>query len=301
MRILTGVIVAAVMLAACGGSGTEPVAPDGLVVFTGVPPMAYVAERIAGGHARVETLMRTGQDPHTFEPGPEQVVALCRARLYLSLGMPFEMQIIGKVSASARDFHVVDTRKGISLRPLESHDGHAGDTQTACEQADPHVWLGPPQLEQLAKNITEALVEAEPAHTDAFRANLAAFLDELHALDAQLREMLGPYADETFYVYHPAFGYFADAYGLRQEAVETGGKSPAPRHIRELIARAQSDSVRVIFVQPQFAPDAANAIAEAIGGVVAPLDDLAKDVPANLEEIARRIVRALGGRSEGPS
>lgn len=296
--------IAAAMLAACSGSAPGTGAASGLVVFAGVPPVAYLAERIAAGHARVETLLQAGQDPHTFEPAPEQVVALCRARLYLSLGMPFETQIIGKAASSAPDLRVVDLLTGVSLRPIDAHDAHDAhdeDVSTDRANADLHVWLGSPQLEQLAKNVAEALIGADPAHTEAFRANLDAFLDELRALDARLHELLDPYAGATFYVYHPAFSYFADAYNLRQEAVETGGKSPAPRHVRELITRAQADGVRVIFVQPQFAPDAANAIAEAIGGAVVPLDDLAKDVPKNLEEMARRIANALRAQPERPS
>lgn len=290
--------IAAAMLAACSGSAPGNGAASGLVVFAGVPPVAYVAERIADGHARVETLLRAGQDPHTFEPAPEQVVALCRARLYLSLGMPFETQIIGKAASSAPDLHVVDLLNGVSLRSLDAHDDHKENMAMERANTDPHVWLGPPQLGQLANNVTNALIEADPAHADVFRGNLDAFLADLHALDARLHELLDPYAGATFYVYHPAFGYFADAYGLRQEAVETGGKSPAARHVRELIAKAQAENVRVIFVQPQFAQDAANAIAEAIGGVVVSLDDLAKDVPKNLEEMARRIANALRAQPE---
>jgi len=81
-------------------------------------------------------------------------------------------------------------------------------------------------------------------------------------------------------------------------AVETGGKSPGPRHLTELIARARADGVKVIFVQPQFSERAAGVIAEQIGGVVVPLDPLAKDYISNLERIGDEIRKALTPRKE---
>ena len=95
------------------------------------------------------------------------------------------------------------------------------------------------------------------------------------------------------YVFHPSYGYFADAYGLRQIAVEMGGKEPGARQLARLIHRAKEDGVRVIFVQPQFSKSSARTIAEAIGGAVVPLDPLARDYLENLERMARDIEKAF--------
>ena len=94
-------------------------------------------------------------------------------------------------------------------------------------------------------------------------------------------------------MFHPAFGHFAKAYGLKQEAVESQGKSPGPKHITELIARAKAAGAKVIFVQPQFSQRSAEIIAKRIGGRVVPLDPLSGDYINNLEHIAEEFQKAL--------
>lgn len=111
-------------------------------------------------------------------------------------------------------------------------------------------------------------------------------------------QRLARYRGQAFYVFHPAFGYFAETYGLRQESVEVEGKLPTPRQIFALIAKARSDHVKIIFLQPQFDQQIAASIAQAIGGAVLPMDDLAFDVVANLDEVARKIAASNRGKTE---
>ena len=99
-------------------------------------------------------------------------------------------------------------------------------------------------------------------------------------------------------VFHPAFGYFADAYGLTQFPVEIEGKNPDAKSLANLIRTAKDKDIRVILVQPQFSPKRAEAIAEEIGGAVVPMDPLARDYIANLLDMAAKIESALGSRPE---
>ena len=94
-------------------------------------------------------------------------------------------------------------------------------------------------------------------------------------------------------VYHPAYGYLLEAYGLKQEAVELEGKEPGPRRLAELIDEAKADHIKVIFVQPQFNPASAATVAQAIGGVVVSLDPLAYDYMSNLRALAAKIAKGL--------
>jgi zinc transport system substrate-binding protein len=99
---------------------------------------------------------------------------------------------------------------------------------------------------------------------------------------------------KTFMVFHPSFGYFADAYGLRQEPIELEGKNPTGRQLAEIIRRAREERIRVIFVQPQFSRKSAEVVARSVGAVVMPIDPLARDYLANLERIAETIAKGLG-------
>jgi zinc transport system substrate-binding protein len=105
---------------------------------------------------------------------------------------------------------------------------------------------------------------------------------------------LGPLKGREILVFHPAFGYFAERYGLTQRAVESEGKEPGPRQLAALIDTARERGVRVVFVQPQFSRSSAEKIAEAIGGAVVPMDPLASDYLANLERMATEVRKALG-------
>jgi zinc transport system substrate-binding protein len=161
------------------------------------------------------------------------------------------------------------------------------------EGLDPHVWLSPPLLKVIAKNVAAALCQADPDHAADFRANLAGLDQELDDLHSQIARDLAPFRGHTFYVFHPAFGYFGDTYGLKQQAVEVEGKSPSPRQLRRLIQQAQADNVKILFLQPQFDHRSAEAVAAGIGGFVQPMDDLAWDVIGNLGDVARKIAAAL--------
>ena len=168
----------------------------------------------------------------------------------------------------------------------------AGWSGEGEDLADPHVWLSPPLLKTMAANVAAALSAADPRHEPAYSANLKTLEDDLDALHRRIRQSLAPYRGQAFYVFHPAFGYFADTYELRQESVEVEGKLPTPRQVFALINMARSDGVKIIFLQPQFNQQIAASIAEAIGGAVVPMDDLAFDVVANLGDVARKIAAA---------
>ncbi len=109
----------------------------------------------------------------------------------------------------------------------------------------------------------------------------------------KIKELLKPLAGRSFYVFHPAFGYFGDTYGLHQQAVETGGKTPSPKQIAELIESAIADKVKIIFVQPQFDPKSATAIADTIGGAVVEMNAMPSDILTNFEEMAQKIKQSL--------
>jgi len=100
-------------------------------------------------------------------------------------------------------------------------------------------------------------------------------------------------AHPRFLVFHPAFGYFASAYGLRQVAIEEEGKAPGPARLAAVIEAAKADGIKVVFVEPQFSSSAARTIASAIGGEVVVIDPLAADWPAGMQAIARAFGEAL--------
>ena len=94
-------------------------------------------------------------------------------------------------------------------------------------------------------------------------------------------------------MFHPAWGYFAHAYGLKQVPIEIEGKDPKPAQLQELIQHARENNIKVVFVQPQFSTKSAKLVAREIRGQVAFADPLAEDWMANLREVADKFQSAL--------
>ncbi|MBN2566160.1 MAG: zinc ABC transporter substrate-binding protein [Candidatus Eisenbacteria bacterium] len=257
-----------------------------LHVFVSIPPQAFFVERIAGAEADVEILVGPGQSPHTFEPSPRQLAALADCDVYFSIGLPFEERIIRKLSGMDSGLRIVDTSWNVPRIPMDPDEEPGG-------LPDPHTWLDPTLAALQAENICGALAELSPRNEPAFHDSLAALESELGELNKELSAALAPFRGEKLYVFHPAFGYFAHAYGLIQVAVESSGTEPGPRELTSLIGEVSASGAKVIFVQPQYSTKTARTLAREAGAVVVPIDPLAEDYIYNLREIADAVRASL--------
>ena len=267
--------------------------PPKLNVFVSLLPQATFVGRIGGDHVKVGVLVGPGQSPHTFEPTPKQMTDLARARLFFALGWPFEKRLVAKMTAANPQLKVVDTRDGVPLRSMAAAEIDKDDADHQAGEPDPHIWVSPRLVKIQAATIARALAAEDPAHAADYEKGLKAFQEDLDRVDARIAKALAPLKGKEMFVYHPAFGYFADAYGLKQVPVEVEGKEPSAKHLAAFIERAKAAGVKIIFVQPQFSAKSAEAVARAIGGAVVPLDPTAKDYLANLETMAEKIGQAL--------
>lgn len=283
--LLTGVLLSV------PGSAAEPIR-----VFVGVPPLRTFVEQVGGERVEVHSLVQPGQSPHTYEPTPRQVAALGSADLYVGIGIPFETAQLPRIRAANPRLRVLDAREGVDLRRLESHDeahSHRGDaTPEHAAEMDPHVWTSPRLAQRIVLGIRDALTEIDPDNASVYGANYEGFAAELDRLDRDIRALLDPVSVRRFMVYHPAWGYFADTYGLVQVPIEKAGKEPGPRSLAALIDQARQEGVKVIFVQPQLAKKSAEQVAAAIGGRVVVIDPLAADYVASLRQAAQAIAEA---------
>jgi zinc transport system substrate-binding protein len=160
-------------------------------------------------------------------------------------------------------------------------------------EPDPHIWLSPPLVMIQVRRILTALQAVDPAHRTDYEANYKGFILELVDLDAELRNTFVGHQGLKFLVFHPSWGYFAQAYGLQQLPVEAEGKDPKPAQLTEIIEYARRRNIRVVFVQPQFSTKSAAMIAKAIGAEIVFADPLAEDWAVNLRHQARKFKNAM--------
>ena len=266
---------------------TEPIP-----VFVSILPQKYFVERIGGEQVKVEVMVDPGESPATFNPNPKKMSLLSQAKLYFSIGVPFETIWIDRIQSIHSNLQFVPLHD-------EAHDksgtdqGHGHPSRHSHGSSDPHIWTSPAKVKLMAKKIKETLVRAEPQKEKYFEANLRAFHNDLDALDRDIREILAGSDNHRFMVFHPAWSHFAEDYGLEQISIEDGGKEPGARSLQKIIEKGKKLGIKVIFVQKQFSLSIAEKIAKMIGATVREMDPLAEDYLANMRRTATAISGAL--------
>jgi zinc transport system substrate-binding protein len=277
----------------CSGKTAPPSSLP--VAAVSILPQTYFVRRIAGGRVRDMALVGPGQNPHSYEPGPQQMADLAEAKVWVLSGTEFEINLRPKIAALFPKLRIIDGAEGVTLRLLEAHDDDDDDEGAEAGAAgyDRHTWLGSQGARIMAGRIRDALGEIDPPGLPLYTANYEALLRDIDAEFAALRAELLPLRGRPVFVYHPSFGYFLDEFGLIQEAVETGGKEPSPRVLGALIERARREGAAAIFVQAQFPTRSARTVAAAVGAELVPLDPLAPDWLDNIRVMGQALKKAL--------
>ncbi|KAF5047299.1 putative metal ABC transporter substrate-binding protein Hpf [anaerobic digester metagenome] len=294
-------------------AGAAQAAPS---VFVTVAPQKYFVDKVGGGKVSVSVMVEPGANPHAYEPRPRQMAELAKASVYFTIGDAFDQTWLERIVGASPGIAVVHTAEGIAKIPMAAHHheddeghGHAGEHHEDAAQAgrteveeadghgtlDPHIWLDPALVKIQVGHIRDGLSKADPAGAQEYAANADAFMRELEQLDSRIRSILSSLPEDrrTFLVFHPSWGYFAKAYGLRQAAIEIEGKEPSPKDMERIIAMGRETGAKVVFVQPQFSEKSASVIAKQIGARVVRLDPLAEDWADNLLRAAQAFVDAL--------
>ncbi|MDR0316695.1 MAG: zinc ABC transporter substrate-binding protein [Treponema sp.] len=289
------------LFSAC--SRRQPNAQDGSqsappLIAVSIAPQAWFVSRIGGDNVRTLVLAGQGQNPHSYEPSARQLQSLSTARAWILSGAEFEISLLPKIKRLFPSLPIADGTAGVVFRELEEdeadHDVHSP------HNIDRHTWLGSEPAKILAAHIRDTLSLIDPAGTEQYAAHYETLVREIDAEFAALRIELAPLRGRNVFVYHPAFGYFLDEFGIRQQAVETGGKEPGPRDLSRLIALAKQEQAAAIFVQAQFPVNAAKTVADAVGAELISLDPLAGDWLANIRLMGEALKAAAnsGGEEE---
>lgn len=242
-------------------------AGDKLLVAASILPLADFARQVGGERTEVETLVPPGASPHTYELTPAQLKLVSLARVLVLNGVGLEFWADKMISAAHNpQLIVVRTAEGLNIL--------AGDADEPG--GNPHVWLSPVNAIHQVEMIREALMRADPAGTDTYRANAARYIAELRALDKEIRSTVATFSQPKFIAFHAAWVYFARDYGLQEAAVVEGapGREPSPAEIAGIIRTAKAIGARAIFAEPQFSQKAAQVIAEESGAKVLLLNAL---------------------------
>ena len=267
-----------------------------LNIMVSILPQKYFVEKIGGNRVDVSVMVEPGANPATYEPRPKQMAMLGRAGLYFAIGVPFERTWLKRFREINPHLEIIPTQKGIKLFPVNGMDisGEMVRSADSTEIMDPHIWLSPPLVMLQARNMLAALISARPEDSEYFQKNYLSFVKLVARTDLKIMDMFqfarkGKGEKHMFMVYHPCWGYFARAYGLRQVAIEKEGKEPKPARLVQLAKVAREKGIVAIFVQPQYSRKSAGAIADSLSAKLVPADPLAYEWDRNLLSVAALI------------
>lgn len=262
-------------------------------VYVSIPPQSHFVKAIGGEHVEIQVMVPSEKSPASYEPSPKQMVRLAGAELYFAIGVPFETAWLDKFTDANPEMRIIHTAAGIEKKPINRRNASTSGHLAKCGIKDPHIWLSPPLVMLQARHILTALMRVDPGNAADYGKNYASFINRLVELDIALTKEFADISNACFMVCHPSWGYFADAYGLEQIAIEINGKAPKAKDVSRLIRNAEQRGIHTIFVQPQFCTKQARIIAKEIGGRVVEADPLAEDWEQNLRDVASAIEQEL--------
>jgi len=224
-----------------------------------------VVAEVGGDRIELKTIVGPGGDAHVYQPTPADAGAISRAAVVFVNGLGFEGWINRLIKASGYKGPVVTVTAGIEPlrtdeRPEDHHHGvkvTGNSTRKSNDhhhgELDPHVWQNPKNVIVYVANVREALCKADAAGCDFYTRNAAAYTAKLEALDTEIRGKLAAIVTDRRKVItsHDAFGYFAEAYGVKflaPQGISTESEASA-KDVAKLIDQIRQEGVRAVFVE----------------------------------------------------
>ncbi|ARE40180.1 Zinc ABC transporter, periplasmic-binding protein ZnuA [Rhodovulum sp. P5] len=253
-------------------------------VMTDIPPVHALAAAVMGDLATPGILLDQGADPHHFQLKPSQARALSEADLVFWIGpelTPWLERAIQGVGLSGESVELIETA-GTHRRMFDEEDAHTHETHDDApadmakdgddhdhmhEGIDPHAWLDPANARHWVDRIAGALEVADPENAETYRANAAAAAESIAATETEVRHILDGVGDAPIVVFHNAYAYFADHFGLNVAgAIALGDAAdPGAARMKALRAELKHDHAVCLFPEAQHDPALVASIVEGTG------------------------------------
>lgn len=291
------ILLTLLLTVACSNASKDKSEAEKPLLTVTIEPQRYFLEQLVGGDYRVNTLVPPGTSPETYEPSPSVMIDLGKSAIYFRVGdLGFEKAWSKRLAENNPEVTVVDCSAGIELMAgaLHDHDHDHGD-QTGHDHSqdalDPHVWSSPRAMHVFARNMLDALVKANPGRADFYRENYRHLAEKIDAVDSTLTALLNDAPSRSFIIYHPALGYLARDYGLRQHSIEFEGKNPSPAQLKELVDMARQEEINTLFVQRGFDLKNGEVISREVGAELFEIDPLRYEWDEELIRIVTILTR----------
>ena len=270
-------------------------------ILTSIKPLQLIAAAIQEGQGEPQVLLPPGASPHYFVLRPSDAKRLAQADLFYWIGPDLENFLPRLLKQRSQLSVAVQTLPALQLQYFAEAQAHAEDEDEHEHEhghahalvehdhnhqpgtVDAHLWLLPHNAKVIAQRMSADLSELDPNNAKQYAANLQAFNQRLDRLDQQLQVQLQPLQSKSFFVFHEAFNYFEQAYGLKHAGVfaVSGELQPGAKHVNQMRQRLQQAGPSCVFSEPPLQPRLAQTLAAGLPVTLAELDALGNTVNVN--------------------
>ncbi len=249
-------------------------------ILTSIKPIQMITHELTLGVTEPDVLLSANASPHDYALRPSDVKRINNSSLVIWFGRGLE-PFLEKVLSQRENVLTISEIPQLKLREFgvegdhHDHDGHDHG------QYDPHFWLGVEQAKQVAESITQALITMDGNNKDVYTENLDNFLTTLKQTDTSISAQLAEVKQQPYYVFHEAYDYFEQYYGMNNIGHFTVSPDRKPGaktliSIRKALATSQA---KCVFSEPQFQPAVIESVVRGSDARVGVLDPLGTEIP----------------------
>lgn len=309
--LLSFLLIFAAFLTACGNSDTakdNAKSDDALTIYTTVYPLQFLAEKIGGEYANVETVYPPGSNEHTYDPSQKDIVSMAESDLFLYIGYNLEgfvnnaksiLEDEGVPVIAVGELATEDHEHAVEEDADHDHAAEEGtDTDHDSEEAatdehnhdhgdvDPHVWLDPEIMIHMAEAVKDELATLKPEQEEYFEKNYEEMKTKLESLDQEFADTIGNSPKKKIIVSHSAYGYWEERYGLEQISVTglTNSSEPSQKELQNIMKVAEENDIHYVIFEQNIDSKLTTIIQEEIGAKPLTLHNLSVLTDKDIDE-----------------
>jgi zinc transport system substrate-binding protein len=277
-------------------------------VLTSIKPLQLIAAAVQDGIAVPEVLLPPGASPHNYALRPSDVRRVQDVDLLYWIGPDMETFLPRVLAGRTKASVPVQSLPGMHLRHFTASSDHHDDEGDDDEHdhdhrpgsVDAHLWLSSVNARVIAAKMAADLSQADPANAARYESNVKAFDARMDAVDAKIKQRVAGIADKQYFVFHEAFDYFEEAYGLKHAGVfaVSSEVQPGAQHVAAMRTRLASFGKTCVFSEPPLRPRLAETLSAGLPVKLAELDGLGGYTPATAqgyEQLLSKLADDLAG------
>lgn len=300
--LLAGSLILGMMLTGCGMSGQQTeqnggkeqnkVENEKISVVATIFPQYDFVRQIAGENVELKMLLKPGEETHSYEPTPQDIIAIQNSDLFIYVGGENDTwveDILESMPDNGRKtLKLVDCVDTVEEEHVEGmkeerghdhddhddhdedeadHEEHGQEDTHSVHEIDEHVWTSPVNAVKIVEQIKEELCELDPENASVYEENAEAYVAQLNELDQEFQDVVD-HSKRKLMIFGDRFPfrYFAEAYGLDYYAAFSGCASdtePSAATMAFLINKVQDENIKTVLKMELSNENIAKAIAEA--------------------------------------